>query len=475
MQNLRSKAAGRRIAAAMLLVVLAAIAVAATSGSAHRTAMRQAMTPDTLRAPNMKQAIHEVTNPSGTVRFGCQLSSPAGCYGPDQMRTAYGTQQLLNAGYTGNGKTIVIIDAYGSPTFAVDVANFDSVWGLPAANVHTYTPFGIDPTDPANADGWAGETSLDVEWAHAIAPGAKIALVIAKSNSDADILDATQYAIDNNLGDVVSQSFGEAEQCMASSDLDRQHKLFRKAVQKGMTLFASSGDSGAGQQTCDGSDIFKATSTPASDPNVTGVGGTTLHADGTTGAYQSESTWNESAIFSAIYGDNEAVAGGGGQSVLFHRPFYQLLATNDRQREVPDVSYNAAVFNGVIVAFDGNTCSPTGGPGTGTDPCFFRFGGTSAGSPQWAAIIAIVDQIAHGRVGNINTALYLLAKLPGSSNPFHDIKDGSNNSVPMVDGTTITGFTAVKGYDMATGLGTPNIGALAPLIAKLPPVTAPAD
>ena len=105
---------------------------------------------------------------------------------------------------------------------------------------------------------------------------------------------------------------------------------------------------------------------------------------------------------------------------------------------------------------------------------FWLFGGTSAGSPQWAAITAIVDQIAHGRVGNINPALYLLAKLPGSSNPFHDIKDGSNNSVPSNTGT-ITGFTAVKGYDMATGLGTPNIGALAPLIAKLPPVTTAAD
>ena len=270
------------------------------------------------------------------------------------MRTAYGTQQLLNAGYNGTGKTIVIIDAYGSPTSTSDLAIFDTVWGLPAANYSEIAPFGIAPTDPDNADGWAGETRLDIEWAHAIAPGAKIALVIAKSNNDSDILDATQYAVDHNLGDVVSQSFGEAEQCMASSDLDRQHKLFRKAVQKGMTLFASSGDSGAAQPTCDGSDVFKSVSTPASDPNVTGVGGTTLHADGITGAYQSESTWNESAIFSdPSLGDIEAVAGGGGQSVLFHRPFFQILATNDRQREVPDVSYNAAVFNGVIVAFGG--------------------------------------------------------------------------------------------------------------------------
>ena len=113
---------------------------------------------------------------------------------------------------------------------------------------------------------------------------------------------------------------------------------------------------------------------------------------------------------------------------------------------------------GVIVAFQG---------------LYYRFGGTSAGSPQWAAITTIVDQLAHHRMGNINTALYLLAKLPPSSNPFHDIADGSNNSVPDGNGGTITGYTAVPGYDMATGLGTPNIGVIAPLLAKLPPVTSP--
>jgi subtilase family serine protease len=137
-----------------------------------------------------------------------------------------------------------------------------------------------------------------------------------------------------------------------------------------------------------------------------------------------------------------------------------VLATHDRTRDVPDVSYNAAVFHGVIVAWEGD---------------FWLFGGTSAGSPQWAGIQAIVDQIAGHRMGNINPALYALALLPGSAKPFHDIADGSNNSVPNGLGGTITGFTAVKGYDMATGLGSPNINALAPLIAKLPATTTPTD
>ena len=436
------------------LVAIAAVIAAATAGAGHRVAAGHVMTPDTLRTPSIGQAIQQVAAPTGTVRFTCQLTTPAGCYGPDQMRAAYGTQALLSAGFDGTGRTITIIDAYGSPTLAPDVATFDSVWGLPAANVTVTAPFGIDPTTPANATGWAEETSLDVQWAHAIAPGANIALVVAKSNNDSDILDATQYAIDHNVGDVISQSFGEGETCMATSDVNRQHHLFQQAVLRGMTLFASSGDQGAGQPNCDGSQgYFKSVSTPASDPNVTGVGGTTLHADGITGAYQSESTWNESAIF------GDAVSGGGGVSVLYHLPLYQLLAVHgSRMREVPDVSYNAAVFNGVIVVFQGR---------------FFRFGGTSAGSPQWAAIISIVDQIAHHRMGNINAGLYLLAKLPGSANPFHDIADGSDNSVPDGNGGTITGFTAVPGYDIATGLGTPNIGVYAPLLAKLPAVTAP--
>lgn len=196
---------------------------------------------------------------------------------------------------------------------------------------------------------------------------------------------------------------------MASADLQRQHKLFSQAVRQGITLVA----------------------------------------DPPTGDHQSESTWNENDVL----GD---AAGGGGQSILYREPLYQLLAQHSGKRQVPDVAYNAAVLHGVIVVQGGGA---------------FLFGGTSAGSPQWAAITSIVDQIAHHRVGNINTALYLLAKLPASASPFHDIADGSDNSAPDGNGGTITGFDAVPGYDMATGLGSPNIGALAPLIAKLPAVT----
>jgi subtilase family serine protease len=454
---LKSLVSKRTIVLGVLAAALAAAAAVAASSSwssAHASAAR--MLPDTMRNPMVAQKISEVAQPTGTVRFTCQLTTPAGCYGPDQMRQAYGVQTLLNTGHDGSGRTVVIIDAYGSPTLQADLDKFDTVWGLPAVTPTVIAPFGVDATTPDNAAGWAQETSLDVQWVHAIAPGATIKLVVAKSNNDSDILDATQYVIDHNLGDVVSQSFGEGERCMASTDIQRQQKLFAQGVRKGITFFASSGDQGAGQPNCDGSaGYFKSASTPASDVNVTGVGGTDLIADGQTGNYVSESTWNESEIL------GDAVSGGGGVSVLYGRPIWQALAApRSRMREVPDVSYNAAIFQGVIAYWNGNA---------------YRFGGTSAGSPQWSAIIAIVDQMAHHRVGNINPVLYLLGSNPVTGKIFHDVADGSTNTVPDApeddnwDGGFIQGYAATRGYDMATGLGSPNIGVLAPILAANAP------
>jgi subtilase family serine protease len=435
----------------MLAIAAAAIAAAALTASSHTTAARGVMHAGVTASPKYVQ-LQQAAAPSGLVRFTCQLPTFTAfrCYGPDQIRAAYGVQPLLDAGVDGAGSTIVIIDAYGSPTLTGDLANFNAVWGLPAANLTVLAPYGIAPTTPANADGWSGETTLDVEWAHAIAPAAKIVLLVARSNDDSDILDVTQYMVDHSSGDVLSQSFGEAEQCMDPAQLTRQHAIFDAATAKGITLFASSGDQGAGIPTCSGTPAyFKATSTPASDPNVTSVGGTTLVADGISGAYGSESTWNESADF------GDAVAGGGGVSVLFPRPDYQAPFVKDTHaREVPDVAYNAAVFHGVIVAWKGS---------------FFLFGGTSAGSPQWAGLVALADQMAGGRIGPINKTLYKLAKMPNGSSYFRDTADGSSNSIPALgagSGTPISGFDAVPGYDMATGLGSPIASALVPALAK---------
>jgi subtilase family serine protease len=309
--------------------------------------------------------------------------------------------------------------------------------------------------------GWAEEISLDVEWAHAIAPGANIVLDLAKSDQDADILSATQYAVDNNLGDVISQSFGENESCVDLTILTAEHALFEKATSKHITLLASSGDDGAAQLTCDGSSYVKAVSSPASDPLVTGVGGTELHAaryclkaEGcfpiahpAAGTYQGEVAWNE-----PDYGST-----GGGFSVLYTAPSFQKFLAG-KQRGVPDVAYSAAVLHGALTWLDI--------PGPALDGSedltgMYLFGGTSAGSPQWAAIVAIADQKGGKRLGFINAALYLYKAIPLMYGIlFHDITIG-NNSIP-----TIQGFNAGKGWDATTGMGSPKADQLINFLIK---------
>jgi subtilase family serine protease len=462
------------------LIVLAVLgaAIAASAASAQhssRAAAGGSKTPAVMAGP--KWALEGTVTPGvqpGPLR-SCQTTGI--CYGPDQIRVAYGIQPLLNKGITGAGRTIVIIDAYGSDTLAADLATFDSYFGIPATTVNVIYPDGPpSPTTVANLDGWKGETTLDVQWAHTIAPGATIDLVVAKSNNDADILSATKYVADHNLGDVVSQSFGEAEQCMDPRLLAQQHQLFQRLTDRDITLLASSGDEGAGQDTCDGSAYFKAVSTPASDPNVTAVGGTSLVATPATagaggivanvgGTYQSESVWNEVALF------GDAVAGGGGVSVLYHKPDYQFLVPairNSNMRWIPDIAYNAGVNGGVLAVY---TCE-AGDPSCGTTvgQVFFRFGGTSAGSPQWAGLIALTDQLAHGRIGEINRELYVLGATPFASSVFHDVTVG-NNSIPNLTpylgapyGTPIAGYSATPGWDAATGWGSPKANALVPAL-----------
>ncbi len=405
--------------------------------------------------------------------FTCQVAGQnpgVTCYDPYQMRHAYNIDSLINAGYDGKGKTIIIVDAYQSPNIVSQLNYYDNFYGLPGLNglgnpedpsLGTFTqvaPDGLTPFDSndGNMIGWAEEISLDVLWAHAIAPGANIVLDLAKSNQDADILSATKYAVDNNLGDVISQSFGENESCMDPSLVSQQHQVFADATSKGITLFASSGDSGAAQPTCDGNSYVKAASTPASDPLVTAVGGTTLDAaryclvalgcdptaNPTPGTYFGEVAWNEF--------DNSS-ASGGGFSVLYNEPSYQQGTNNGgKALGVPDVAYNAAVYHGVLTYLN-IPGIPVG---------MYLFGGTSAGSPQWAALLAIADQKAGHDLGFINADLYRIGQAQAAySASLHDITSG-NNSVLEEDidsnPVTIDGFSATKGWDAVTGLGSPS-------------------
>lgn len=386
------------------------------------------------------------------VVFSCQKpGAPLACYGPAQIRHAYGIDKVIANGFTGKGKTIVIIDAYQSPRIRQDLKAFDTAFGLRAPELKIVAPDGLTPFDPTDANqvGWAGEITLDVEWAHAVAPGAKIVLALARSNNDNDLLRVQQYVANHRLGDVVSQSFGEAESCFGvNADGSHQpgttitalHKVFQTAAAKKMTVFAAAGDSGAAQPTCDGQGLKLAASTPASDPLVTGVGGTQLFANLTTGAYKGEVVWNEEEQFGS------RAVGGGGFSKYFGRPGFQQGVGHLPGRGVPDISYDAAIDHGVLVAYSVN--QPAGS--------FFIFGGTSSGSPQWAGLAAIADQKNGRDLGTINPSLYSIARSqPGA---FHDITAGNNSA------GGVGGFTAGTGWDAASGLGSPVANKLIPAL-----------
>ncbi len=456
-----------------LLIVVAAL-VGLTGLSRHR--------PKPTMAPFLKmgdRAISAGVEGPGYGLFSCQVGLSTGaCYDPYQMRHAYSIDKLISAGFDGNGKTIVIVDAYQSPNIVQQLNTWNTFYGLPGLNglgnppdssLGTFTevaPDGLTPfvAGDGNMTGWAEEISLDVLWAHAIAPGANITLVLAKTNSDADILSATKYAVDHTLGDVISQSFGENESCMDPALLDEEHEVFAEATVKGITIFASTGDEGAAQQTCDGASWVRAASTPASDPLVTAVGGTELQAAGyclvslgctpasnpAPGTHLGEIAWNEGPPYGDFQADFTAtLATGGGFSVVYDEPSYQQGTIHGgKQRGVPDVSYNAAVLHGVLTYLN----IP------GVPAGFYRFGGTSAGSPQWAAILAIADQRG-GNLGFINRALYHIGQARSHySASFFDVRSGTNSAVEfdaLDNPVRVRGFNAGAGWDATTGLGTP--------------------
>ncbi|HTK10756.1 MAG TPA: S53 family peptidase [Ktedonobacteraceae bacterium] len=387
--------------------------------------------------------------------FPCQsAASTVRCYAPEQFQTAYAIKPLLARGLQGQGRTIVIIDAYQSKTIREDLATFSHTFQLPDANLSVIAPDGVPAWNPkdTNMVAWGTEISLDVQWAHAVAPLAKIVLVEAKSNQDADLLSVTKYAVTHNLGDVISQSFGEAERCADPAIMRAEHEVFKEAARKQITLLASSGDDGSAQQTCDGNNYIFSASTPASDPLVTAVGGTQLIANLQTGAYMSESVWNETA---SGYG-----AGGGGFSTIYSRPDYQNKVSHMKGRGVPDISANAALNGGVLAAVSYLPEGKQGGP-------WHVFGGTSASSPEWAGLIALADQMAGHRLGQLNQALYKIGNSNTRNKAFHDIITGNNGFTGKnTNGQTITidGYRAKTGWDAASGWGSPIAANLLPLL-----------
>jgi hypothetical protein len=395
---------------------------------------------------------------------------------PGDFATIYDLNPLYSASTAidGTGQTIVVIGQ--SNIVMSDIAAFRAASGLPAkAPILTLVPTSTDP-GVLSGTGDEQESSLDIEWAGAVAKNATIRFVYSGNG----VGDALQYAVSQNFAAIISVSYGSCEALSPPSEVDALVAIAQQANSQGITIVASVGDGGA--TACDGSfDNYPAilglnVDIPGSLPYVTGVGGTEFNEEsGTYGqsasgvdvvtsalSYIPEKVWNDSSSVIGLF------AGGGGASSVFGKPTWQTGTgvPNDGARDVPDISLNASPAHDpymVCVQFipTGSstfTSSCLNGTFRYSDHSLVAYGGTSFGAPTFAGILALVNQKTSSTgQGNINYILYPLAA--SSSTAFHDITTGDNTSTCVVgtqDCTTAgyVGFFAGTGYDQATGLGT---------------------
>jgi subtilase family serine protease len=432
-------------------------------------------------------ALADVVVRPGMIRLGraqagppttadCEKDYKVACYEPAQIRQAYDLPALYAKGVTGKGTTIVIVDSFGSPTIAHDLTAFDQTFGLSAPpSFKVIRPAGPVPRyNPANSDmvGWAGETTLDVEYAHTVAPGANILLVETPvsetegTHGFPQIVTAEQYVLAHHLGDVISQSFSATEETFPNAiAVSTLRAAYLAADKDDVTVLAASGDSGAADVGLDQTTYYlhPVTSWPDSDPLVTGVGGTQLHFNAA-GKPTAPSVWNDTynKITNEFADGNSGpnpLAGGGGLSIYFPRPAYQNGVKNvvGNHRGVPDISMSASC-NGSVDIY-----SSYGGAPSGWSPSC----GTSEATPLFAGIVALADQVAGHSLGLINPALYQLSArgAPG----IVQVTSGNNSVSFSQDGHayTITGFAARHGYSLAAGVGTVNALYFVPELAAL--------
>ncbi len=381
--------------------------LSATSSSTTVTPDVTTVTADFGRGPVFGGTGTGITNPTPA----------AGALTPSQIATAY---SMSLSSTTGGGETIAIVDAYNDPNIAADLATFDTEYNLPAANLTVENESGQTTRLPQTDAGWSLEIALDVEWAHAAAPGAKLVLVEASSASTSDLMTAVQTAA--KQANVVSMSWGGSE-----FQGETAYDTAAYFANPNVTFIAASGDDGgaAGAEW------------PAVSPDVVSVGGTTLSLT-SAGATVSETAWSASGSRFTGYSGST-----GGASLYESAPSYQVsaLGSSVTKRETPDVASDANPSTGLSV-YDSV-------PGSGQTG-WFQVGGTSAGAPVWAGIVAAADQAraaaGEGSLSSTQTLslLYGISTSAAYTTDFHDITSGSNFAA-----------TAKTGYDMVTGLGSP--------------------
>jgi subtilase family serine protease len=435
----------------------------------------------------------------------CEANYGIACYQVSQLQQAYNESPLFSKGIEGQGETIVIVDAFGSPSIASDLANFDSGMGLPnPPSFRVITPEGPITTNPSTCTstfsptgpdlcsdyyGWTDETSLDVEWSHAMAPEANILLVETPMTETEGIyglpqmVAAENYVINNHLGNVITQSFGANEQTFTSpGQIYSLRSAYINAAQHGVTVLAASGDNGSTDDICVPSSgcanpndatccqSHQAIDWPSSDPLVTAVGGTQLQLDANGNRTAPDSVWNDLSSTVGVTGPVYTWgSSGGGHSTVFPRPQFQngVAGIVGNSRGTPDIAMSAAV-NGAVDFYD--TTDP-GVAGWGI------VGGTSEASPLFSGIVALADQVAGHSLGYLNPALYAMGKsrasgiVPisqgGNTYTFCKAADiGSNDAcASSSDLVTVPGFNANGYYNDATGWGTVNAALFVPALA----------
>ena len=375
-------------------------------------------------------------------------------YSPSEIEGMYNVTSLRESGIDGTGVTIAIVDAYGDPYIQQELNQFDSEFGIPNQNISVICVDGPCDYSQGIYTGWNTEIALDVEWAHALAPNATINLYIG-SDSYYPLYDAVEAAVMGTNGtspyspsSIISLSWGSPENDIASSapvlplgygpNYPWLNQVLQQAAAQGITVFAATGDWGAydqgfGQTSPYGGPIY-----PSTDPFVTGVGGTSLYANSSSGflqypyanatvAYGTETGWSWNNAWT--WGT------GGGCSTLFASQEWQDTGSFCAgQRGAPDVAWDADVQTGVAVDVENAT---------------YIVGGTSVGAPSWAGLTALMDQYAGRNLGWINPTLYSL-NASEIAKSFHDVTVGNNNP-----------SSAAPGWDELTGLGSPNVGYLA--------------
>ena len=433
------------------------------------------------------------------------------CFTPQAIQSAYNVGPLYAQGLDGRGITIAIVDSHGSDTMAHDLHVFDQAFGVrPMCGEEGVTCVpgmpqfselamnGSPPTvaQPGNGthledkSAWALEVALDVETSHAIAPGANI-LLVHSNNAETlgvqgfpQMMKAEDYVVSHGLAQVISQSFASAEDAFSTfTSIQNLRFAYINAAANGVTVLGSSGDGGSAngtkQPTAKGGALipFPSVEWPASDPLVTGIGGTYLCTDPTASTSQARTPYVKSGIGgkcgSSLYNPGSVFAevawtfSGGGFSHVFAKPTWQnTLPTGSTpiatMRGVPDVAFQASAGTGALVYVslppDGNG-SNVGDSLSG----WYDIGGTSLSCPQWAGLVAIADQLNGGGLGLINPALYKIgADSARYKNDFFDVASGNTNQTD----SSVAGYAATKGWDAVTGLGTPNAANLVPDLVK---------